>query len=187
MTPRRRMILRLVALAALLGGLYLVGYLTGVTRDLSVDRVKNYLDEAGPWGFVLFLVVFFLGEMVHIPGLVFVGAAILTYGRLWGGVAGYVGAEFSLCLGFLLVRGVGGQPLNEIKSKRMRRILDKLETHPLATVTVLRLIFWMAPALNYALAMSNVRFRHYAIGSAIGLVLPIAGAALFFDWVSQYI
>jgi uncharacterized membrane protein YdjX (TVP38/TMEM64 family) len=50
-------------------------------------------------------------------------------------------------------------------------------------VAILRLILWMAPPLNYALAMSAVRFRDYVIGSALGLLIPIALASLFFDWV----
>ncbi len=33
------------------------------------------------------------------------------------------------------------------------------------------------------LAMTNVRFRDYVIGSALGLVLPLLGVTLLFDWV----
>ena len=33
------------------------------------------------------------------------------------------------------------------------------------TVIVLRLLLWIAPPLNYALAMSNIRFREYLVGS----------------------
>ncbi|MCB9621848.1 MAG: DedA family protein, partial [Sandaracinus sp.] len=57
------------------------------------------------------------------------------------------------------------------------------ERRPVRVVALLRLILWMAPPLNYALAMSAVRFRDYVVGSALGLILPIAAAALFFDWV----
>ena len=43
-------------------------------------------------------------------------------------------------------------------------------------------MLWMAPPLNYALAMSKLRFREYIIGSAIGLVIPIALVSLLFEW-----
>ncbi len=72
---------------------------------------------------------------------------------------------------------------SSIERPIFRRILDRLVTQPIRTVALLRLIFWMAPPLNYALAMSNVRYRDYLVGSAIGLTVPIAGVSLFFDWL----
>jgi uncharacterized membrane protein YdjX (TVP38/TMEM64 family) len=45
------------------------------------------------------------------------------------------------------------------------------------------LIFQTAPPLNYALAMTGVRFRDHLIGSALGLPLPIAAIALALDWL----
>jgi uncharacterized membrane protein YdjX (TVP38/TMEM64 family) len=48
-------------------------------------------------------------------------------------------------------------------------------------VFLLRLVFWLAPPVNYALALSNIRFRHYFAGSLLGLVLPIALIATFVE------
>jgi len=42
-------------------------------------------------------------------------------------------------------------------------------------------LFQTAPAVNYALAMSGIRFRSYLIGTLIGLPLPIAAYCIFFD------
>jgi uncharacterized membrane protein YdjX (TVP38/TMEM64 family) len=39
----------------------------------------------------------------------------------------------------------------------------------------------MAPPLNYALALSNVRFRSYLLGTALGLLAPITGLVLLSD------
>jgi uncharacterized membrane protein YdjX (TVP38/TMEM64 family) len=38
--------------------------------------------------------------------------------------------------------------------------------------------------LNYALAMSGIRFRNYLIGTLVGLPLPIAAYCVFFDFLS---
>ena len=46
-------------------------------------------------------------------------------------------------------------------------------------------MFQTVPALNYALALSGVRFDTYMIGSLLGLPLPITLYCLFFDYVSQ--
>ena len=89
-----------------------------------------------------------------------------------------------MTLSFYVVRLIGGQPLGDIKRPLARRILARLDEHPLQTVAILRFFFWMAPPLNYALAMSKVRYRHYLLGSAIGLAIPIPLVVLFFDWLA---
>ncbi len=48
---------------------------------------------------------------------------------------------------------------------------------------MLRLVLFLMPAVNYALAMTRVRFRDFFVGSALGLVIPILFIAYAFDWV----
>ena len=52
---------------------------------------------------------------------------------------------------------------------------------PSRSVVLLRMLFQTMPALNYALAMSGIRFRTYLIGTLAGLPLPIALYCVFFD------
>lgn len=117
------------------------------------------------------------------PGLVFVVAGILVYGKTVGFVVVLVGAVTSVCFSFFVVRRIGGTPLKTSRNRWLRGMLANLESHPLRTVFVLRLLLWMAPPLNYALALTPVRFSHYAVGSFFGLILPLAGATLLFDWL----
>ncbi|MCB9599980.1 MAG: VTT domain-containing protein [Sandaracinus sp.] len=181
--PAPRKLWRFAALVALIVGSIVLAKVTGVTEQLTPDRIRGFMEGAGVLGFLIFLGVFAVGELVHVPGVFFVAAAILAYGRGLGGVAAYVGAVLSVIVSFAVVRGVGGQVLAEVRRPWVRKILDGLERRPVRVVALLRLILWMAPPLNYALAMSAVRFRDYVLGSALGLILPIAAAALFFDWV----
>ena len=180
--PKKK-ILRLAALVTLIVGGIVLAKVTGVSERLTPESIRGFMEGAGVLGFVLFLGVFAVGELVHVPGVFFVAAAILAYGRGVGGVAAYAGAVLSVIVSFLVVRGVGGQMLADVRRPFLRKILDGLERRPIRVVAILRLILWMAPPLNYALAMSTVRFRDYVIGSALGLLVPIALASFFFDWV----
>jgi len=179
--------LRLALLAVFLVGLFVLGAATGWTDRFTLEGVRATIADAGPWGFVVFLGAFAIGELLHVPGFLFVAAAVLAYGRLIGGAAAYVGAVVSVVVSFGVVRGVGGRALGGLKNARVRRILDRLEERPVRVVAILRLILWMAPPLNYALALSPVRFRDYLIGSALGLVVPITLASIFLDWFIRYL
>jgi uncharacterized membrane protein YdjX (TVP38/TMEM64 family) len=174
---------RLILLAVILLGLFAVGSYFDISERLSIEAVQELVQSAGVWGALLFIAVFAIGEFLHVPGLVFVAAAILIYGKLVGFVLAYLGAIVSVSFSFAVVRRIGGTPLKQSTSPWLRRALTQLNQRPIRTVFVLRLFLWMAPPLNYVLALAPLKFSHYLIGSALGLVPPLALAALLFDWL----
>lgn len=182
--PRSRTWLRIGALVVVTITLVAIGHATGATEHLTRERIQALMSGLGALGFLAFVVLFTVGELVHVPGIVFVGAAIVAYGPWLGFGAGLAGAIVSLSVSFWVVRLVGGQPLGQIQRPFLRRMLDRLETQPIRTVAVLRVLFQMLPALNYGLAMSKVRFRDYLFGSVLGLVPVIAVIAASFDWIA---
>lgn len=179
----RLRILRLVLLAALLATLVCVARMTGFSECLTTDNLEPAVQKAGVWGIVLYFACFSAALLVHVPGLVFVAAGTLAYGWLVGMPLSYIGAMLAVSVNFLFARIVGGRALGEIQHPRVKRILAGLDARPIRTVVILRMVFLMTPLINYALAFSNVRFRDYLIGSAIGLVLPILAVSLFFEFL----
>jgi uncharacterized membrane protein YdjX (TVP38/TMEM64 family) len=166
--------IRLAILAALLLVVALVGHFTGADARLSVAGLRELMQRAGVWGGLLFVGAFALGQLMLVPATVFFVAGTLAWGRATGGAISYAAAVCSVSASFALVRALGGQPLAAVRHARMQRLMAHLDRRPLATVILLRTVFWAAPALNYALALSKVRGRHYVAGSALGLVLPVA-------------
>jgi len=103
--------LRLALLVVFLVGLFVLGSATGWADRFTLEGVRDTIADAGAWGFAIFLAVFAIGELLHVPGFLFVAAAVLAYGRLVGGVAAYAGAIVSVVVSFAVVRGVGGKAL----------------------------------------------------------------------------
>lgn len=169
-----RRVLRLVILGVIVGALLLAAHFSGLTASFSQARVRSLIQSAGSWSILIFIAAFAVGELLHIPGLVFVGAAVLAFGRVRGAMLSYAGAVVSMSVTFAFIRAVGGQPLGTIRNGRVQAVLAKLDQRPIVTVALIRLITWLTPAINYVLALSSVRFRDYFIGSAIGLVLPVS-------------
>lgn len=182
-TSRKK--LRIILLLVLLGALVAVGKLTGVADNLDKEALQRLIDNAGIWAVPVFIGVFALGELIHIPGFVFVAGAVAAYDQLFAYVLSLAGAICSATVSFVLVRGVAGKALSEINSAFVQRLLSQVDRRPLLMVVILRSIFWMAPPLNYALALTRIRFRDYLIGTALGLVLPVLLVVFFFDWLFQ--
>ena len=168
-------------LAGVLVALLVVRYATPFGASLSTARIRELVQHAGAAGVAIFFVAFAVGELLHVPGLVFIATAVLSWGHLVGGAIAYAGALGSVTLSFFVVRGIGGQALGELRWQWVQKILARLDERPILTVALLRMFLWLAPALNYALALSRVRFRDYLVGSALGLVLPIALGSIFLE------
>ncbi len=170
--PRARW-LRLVLLAMLLGALWLAVDRSGLRASLSEAGLRRLMADAGAPGIAAYFVAFALGQLAQLPGLMFVFAASIAYGPWLGFLLGYTGALIAVSISFGVVRGVGGRQLSGLRWAWVRRALAQLETRPVRTIALLRLVFILSPPLNYALAMSPTPFRHYVLGSALGLIAPI--------------
>ncbi|WP_044872016.1 VTT domain-containing protein [Pseudomonas sp. LFM046] len=176
---------RLLLVALFLGLLLAAFQLSGLREHLSLQYLHDTLLANKGWGLVLFSLLFALGNLIQIPGWIFLAAAVLALGRVWGGLATYLAATFSCCSTFALIRLLGGNALRELDNRLAQRIITHLDQRPVAVITLLRVIFQTVPALNYALSLSGVRFRHYLIGTLLGLPLPIAAYCLFFDYLGR--
>ncbi len=183
--PRSRnpFFIRIVLAVVLIACLITAGRITGAHQYFTPERVQDLVRNAGIWGYIFFILVFSLGELLHVFGLIFVAAGVYAFGRSTGLVLGIVGGTVAVCVSFLVIRTVGGRAFTRIERPWVVRMLQRLDAHPIRTVAILRLVFIMYPSLNYLLALTSIRFRDYLIGSAIGLVIPISVFVLFFDWL----
>jgi len=171
---------RLGLLAAFLIGIYLVGRMSGLTDQFTVEGIRASMREAGVGGFVVFVLTFCVGQLLYIPGFVFVMVSGLAYGPLWGSIASMVAATISVAVSFVIVRSIGGQPLKNINIKRpfLQKPLGRLEQHPIRSMIIIRLFLWAIPPVNYTLAMSGVTFRDYMIAAVIGLTPPFVALSV---------
>jgi len=183
MTSHRVRNLRLLALAAAVVSLIALGAASGLRERFSLEALRAMMKAAGPIGALLFVAAVSLGELIQIPGLVFIAAAIIAYGRLWGGALSWVAAVISIMVTFFFARSIGGQALSTFEHPLLKRILGTLDQRPVRTVFLLRAIFLVSPPINYALALSSVKTRDYLLGSAMGLLLSVSFTTLVFDWV----
>lgn len=165
---------RLAVLVATVVVLLLAGAFTGARAWLTQANLQQAVTTAGWWGLVLFFAAFTVGQLVQVPGAVFIIAARAAWGPTWGFAGAYAGAVISATLVFLFVRAVGGKPLGDLEWAFARRMLAGLERRPVLTIASLRAVFMLAPPLNYALALSPVRHDHHLVGSLLGLVVPVA-------------
>lgn len=176
---------RLWGSLALVLALLALAHVTGLRDHFSTDHLREVFLAHKLWSLVVFTALFSLGNLVHVPGLLFLFAAVLALGKLWGGLATYMAANVSCVVTFLALRWVGRDSLMQVRSRWVRRALTTLHTRPVHSMVILRTFLQTMPTLNMVLAMSGIRLRHYVLGTLLGLPLPIAFYCFFFDLLAK--
>jgi uncharacterized membrane protein YdjX (TVP38/TMEM64 family) len=175
---------RLVGVLAFLLILWGIFEITGVRQNFNLAYVQLQLQSHPVVGLLAFVLLFVLGNLVQIPGGIFLAAAVLALGQWMGGIVTYVAASTSCLVTFVLIRWVGGNVLRTLDNKLLIAILSRLDAHPVQSIALSRIVFQTLPALNYGLAMSGVKLRDYMLGTLLGLPLPIALYCIFFDFLA---
>jgi len=178
MSKNQARFLRFLMLAAGIGGLYWLAHSGGFLEDVSVESVRTQVADAGPWGGVVYLIAFFVGVMLYLPGMVFIIAGILAFGKVHGAMLALLGGVGSATISMALLRLVGGKLLLEIERPLVKKLLSKLHDRPIRTVAVMRILLWVSPPLNTALALTGIRHREHFIGTVLGLTPVVLIVAL---------
>ena len=143
-------------------------------RDFfSLDGLQQIIIDAGPYGVVLFVLLYSAGILMNIPGVLFLFVGFMVYDGVTGLLVGYLASLVGVVIHFYFVRLMGGEALSEIKQPMIRKQMLKLEEHPIRTTFILRLILYVSPPINYGLALSSIRFRDFLIGTILAFPINV--------------
>ncbi|MGH1337299.1 MAG: TVP38/TMEM64 family protein [Aureispira sp.] len=177
--PRRKnSLLRLgVLLAFLVLSILLVKY-TIIGTWLSLENLQYMVAETGFWGVFIFIGIFVISAILNVPGTAFLLLAILLFDYWQGALFAYIGAMIGAYATFAIGRKVGGKALAEITNPTVRNLLTEVETRPIRTLIVLRILVQLSPFVGYTLALTNIKERQYLVGNLIGILIPIVGLTI---------
>ncbi|MDN5893008.1 MAG: TVP38/TMEM64 family protein [Nocardioides sp.] len=138
------------------------------TPDIAAMRSR--VAAAGPAGPILFFALYATLALIPCPKALLTAAGGALFG-LWAGAAlSLAGALVGALISFGVGRLLGREAVDRLIRGRMARVDTLLADHGLSAVLIVRLVP-LVPflAINYASGLSGVRFRHYAVGSALGM------------------
>ena len=161
------MVLGAIGLALMLG-----------TPDIAALRSR--VDAAGPWGPFLFFALYAGLALIPSPKALLTAAGGALFGLLAGAGLSLAAALVGAIISFGAGRVLGREAVDRLIRGRLARVDALLADHGLSAVLIVRLVPLVPfTAINYASGLSGVRFRHYVLGSAVGM-LPgsLAYAAL---------
>jgi len=137
----------------------------------DIAAMRSRVDAAGPWGPVVFFALYAGVALIPCPKSLLTAAGGALFG-LWAGAGlALAGALVGAIISFGVGRLLGREAVDRIIRGRLARVDALLADHGLSAVLIVRLVPLVPfTAINYASGLSGVKFRHYVLGSALGMV-----------------
>lgn len=134
------------------------------------EGARAWMEDAGPWGRVAFVLAFALLEPLGVPGVLFMVPAAALWPAGEALLLSWLGAVGAGVLGAAAARHLLREAVAARLPPRFRRYDARLARRPLTTVLLVRLAFFLAPPAHWALGLSAVPMRHLVVGTALGLL-----------------
>ena len=165
---------------ALLKALLLVVFLISAIALIRFTPLKDYLapeamgrflDAAGFWAPLVFVLLYAGGICLFVPGTLLTGLGAALFGPYQGFVYVWIGAMAGASAAFLIGRSLGRDFAASLIGDKSKKYDDAIERNGFATVLYLRLIYFPFTALNFGMGLTKVRFRDYFLGTALGIIV----------------
>jgi len=150
--------------------IYLVRF-SPVSQYLTSQQLGLFLESAGFWAPLMFIVIYMVGVCLFLPGtlLTAIGAAIFC--SYWGFLYVWTGAIIGASLAFMIGRYLGRDFAESIIGDKLKQFDDTIERNGFATVLYLRLMYFPFTPMNFGMGLTKVRFWDYFFGTALGILV----------------
>ena len=180
----------LVGLAVAIGLAFWFGR---ASVNASPDIAAGLMASVDPWlAWPVAGLVFIAGSFLGVPQFMLIAGAVISFGPLEGAILSWLATMLSSSIHFGLGHFMGGERLRErLRSKgRLRALawMDRLARNGVVASASVRIVP-TGPALfvNMAAGASGMRFRDFALGTALGILPKIAIIALFGKGLGEWL
>lgn len=168
---RRKMILKALMLVAFIVAAILLVRFTPVKNYLTAAALGRFLDSAGFWAPLVFMIVYATGVCLFVPGTLLTGLGAAIFGAYWGFVYVWVGAMTGASAAFFIGRTLGRDFAASLIGERLRKYDDAIQRNGFAAVLYLRLVYFPFTPMNFGMGLTKVHFRDYFFGTGLGIIV----------------
>ena len=144
---------------------------TPVKEFFTKEALSQFLDAAGFWAPLVFMLVYTAGVCLLVPGTLLTAMGAALFGAYWGFVYVWIGAMGGASVAFWIGRTLGRDFAASLIGEKLKRYDETIERNGFATVLYLRLIYFPFTPMNFGMGLTKVRFWDYFSGTALGILV----------------
>ena len=164
-------ILKAIAFGAFIIAAILLIRLTPVKNYLTADALGSFLEAAGLWAPVVYMMIYAVGVCLFLPGTLLTGLGAAIFGAYWGFLYVWIGAMMGASAAFFIGRTLGRDFAASLIGNKLKKYDDAIERNGFATVLYLRLVYFPFTPMNFGMGLTKVRFRDYVAGTGLGIIV----------------
>jgi uncharacterized membrane protein YdjX (TVP38/TMEM64 family) len=168
---RSKAIAKALILAAFIVGAIVLVRFTPVKGYLTTEQLGRFLDTAGFWAPLVFILIYTVGVCLFVPGTFLTGLGAAIFGPYLGFVYVWFGAMLGASAAFVIGRTLGREFAASLVGDRLKKYDEAIERNGFATVLYLRLVYFPFTPLNFGMGLTRVRFWDYVAGTGLGIVV----------------
>jgi uncharacterized membrane protein YdjX (TVP38/TMEM64 family) len=144
---------------------------TPIRNYLSPEALGTFLDAAGFWGPLIYMLIYAVGVCLFLPGTLLTGLGAAIFGAYWGFLYVWFGAMIGASAAFFIGRTLGREFAASLVGDRLKKYDDAIERNGFATVLYLRLIYFPFTPMNFGMGLTKVHFWDYFSGTGLGIIV----------------
>ncbi|MGA8239109.1 MAG: TVP38/TMEM64 family protein [Desulfobacterales bacterium] len=168
---RSKAIVKALILAAFIVGAIVLVRFTPVKGYLTTEQLGYFLDTAGFWAPLVFILIYTVGVCLFVPGTFLTGLGAAIFGPYLGFIYVWFGALLGASTAFAIGRTLGREFAASLVGDRLKKYDEAIERNGFATVLYLRLVYFPFTPLNFGMGLTRVRFWDYVAGTGLGIVV----------------
>jgi len=146
---------------------------TPIRNYLTPEGLGRFLQMAGFWGPVIFILIYAAGVCLFIPGTLLTTLGGVIFGPYQGFVYVWAGAMAGASAAFWIGRTLGREMAASLVGDKLKKYDDAIERNGFATVLYLRLIYFPFTPMNFGMGLTRVRFLDYVLGTGLGILVGV--------------
>ncbi|MFC1883953.1 TVP38/TMEM64 family protein [Thermodesulfobacteriota bacterium] len=160
----------IILVAFIISAIYLIRF-TPVKDYLTAEKLGNFLDMAGVWAPVIYILFYSVGVCLFVPGTLLTGLGAAIFGAYWGFLYVWIGAMIGSSAAFYIGRTLGRDFAKSLIGNKLKKYDDGIERNGFATVLYLRLVYFPFTPMNFGMGLTKVRFWDYFSGTGLGIIV----------------
>jgi uncharacterized membrane protein YdjX (TVP38/TMEM64 family) len=164
-------IFKAIAFVAFIIAAILLIRFTPVKNYLTADALGAFLETAGLWAPVLYMMIYAVGVCLFLPGTLLTGLGAAIFGAYWGFLYVWIGAMMGASAAFFIGRTLGREFAASLIGEKLKKYDDAIERNGFATVLYLRLVYFPFTPMNFGMGLTKVRFWDYVAGTGLGIIV----------------
>jgi uncharacterized membrane protein YdjX (TVP38/TMEM64 family) len=139
---RQGLIKALIFVAFVISAIVVIRF-TPVKDHLTAEVLTAFLDNAGFWAPLVYIIIYAVGVCLFLPGTLLTGLGAAIFGEFASSLIG----------------------------EKLKKYDDAIERNGFATVLYLRLVYFPFTPMNFGMGITKVQFKDYIFGTGLGIIV----------------